>query len=191
MALPQREADYTFADYLAWDGKERIELIEGELVMQAAPSLAHQRVVRKLISALSQYLDGRKCEPIVAPFAVQLFADRRTPDNRVKTVVEPDIMVVCDPEKLQKPNCVTGAPDLIIEVLSPSTRRHDRLVKFNLYWHAGVREYWIVDPIGKWVQAFLLVNGVYQQVNVGYEGDSLRVNILDDCTIDLGAVFSE
>lgn len=185
------EVIYSYEDYASWDEDERIELINGRPFMQAAPSIAHQRVSGRIFGQLIQYLDGKTCEPFCAPVAVQLDANSRTPDSEVKTVVEPDIIVVCDPKKLKKRNCVIGAPDLVIEVLSPSTNRHDRLVKYNLYWRAGVREYWLVDPVGKWVQVFLLENGVFVQKTVGYEGDAVKVNILDDCTIDFGKVFAE
>lgn len=191
MAIPQKVEGYTFADYAAWDESERMELIDGKPVMQAVPSILHQWVVGGIYNQLSQYLAGKGCKAFVAPLAVQLFADSDTPDDKVKTVVEPDIMVICDPEKLRKGNCVTGAPDLIVEVLSPSTQRHDRLTKFNLYWSAGVREYWIVSLAEKSVQVFLLKDGEYRQADVGFEGDRLKVNILEDCEIDLAAVFAE
>ena len=105
-------------------------------------------------------------------------------------MVEPDITVVCDPSKLDNTGC-KGAPDLVMEVLSPSTQRHDRLTKFNLYQRAGVQEYWIVDPDSKSAQLFILEDGRYTAKDFGTVGDKLKVNILEDCTIDLSEVFPE
>ena len=104
-------------------------------------------------------------------------------------MVEPDISVICDPKKLDDIGC-KGAPDLIIEILSPSTRRHDLLTKFNLYLRAGVREYWIVDPANKDVQVFLLEDGHYSAKHFGSEGDKVMVNVLEDCYLDLSEIFA-
>lgn len=199
MAFPQVKGGYSFTDYLEWNAEKhsdkgthiRYELIEGQPVMLATPSIAHQIAVGNIFAQLHQYLIGRQCKVLMAPLAVALFADSQTHDDEIKTTLEPDIMVVCDPEKLRSANRVTGAPDMMVEVLSPSTQRHDRLIKFNQYWRAGVREYWIVNPNEKWVQVFLLKDGIYQQATIGFENDLLKVQILEDCTIDLGAVFTE
>lgn len=102
----------------------------------------------------------------------------------------PDIFAVCDPSKLDDIGC-KGAPDLVMEILSPSTKRHDRFTKFNLYQRAGVREYWIVDPDDKTVQVFVLEDGHYTAKDYGAVGDTVRVNVLEDCTIDLSQVFPE
>lgn len=104
--------------------------------------------------------------------------------------MEPDITVVCVLSKLDDIGC-RGAPDLVVEILSPWTHRHDRFTKFNLYQKAGVREYWIVDPDSKCVQVFTLTDGYYKAVDFGEAGDKLSVNDLDDCVIDLSQVFSE
>ena len=98
--------------------------------------------------------------------------------------------MVCDPSKLDDTGC-KGAPDLVMEILSPSTTRHDRFTKFNLYQRAGVREYWMVDPVEKSVLVFVLEDGRYAAKDFGAAGDRLRVNILEDCTIDLSQVFPE
>ena len=103
--------------------------------------------------------------------------------------MEPDISVICDPSKLDDIGC-KGAPDFIIEILSPSTNRHDKLTKFNLYQRAGVREYWIVDPVSKSVQVFVLEDGRYSAKDFGSAEEKVRVNVLEDCEIDLSQVFS-
>ena len=190
MALPAEKTRYTFADALTWGENERIEIIGGEAFMMAPPSRAHQEAVTALMGQLYDYLKGKKCKVYAAPFAVRLFEENGDHPEDVDTLVEPDISVVCDPSKLDDAGC-KGAPDLVIEILSPSTTRHDRFTKFNLYQRAGVREYWIVDSVGKTVQVFVLENGRYTAKDFGTAGDKTRVNVLDDCVIDLSEVFSE
>ena len=112
------------------------------------------------------------------------------PDNQVSTIVEPDISVVCDRNKLDDRGCA-GAPDLVVEVISPSSIRHDRLTKFNLYRRAGVREYWIVSPDEQTVQVCVLQDGSYQTVDLGVPGDVVKVNVLDGCFIELARVFRQ
>lgn len=145
MALPaeKKETIFTYADYLTWDEDERIELIDGEAVMMAPPSTSHQLISGELFRQLANFLEGKKCLAIPAPFAVRLFEREGDTPSNVRTVVEPDISVICDRNKLDAHGC-KGAPDMVIEILSPSNRRHDRLVKLDLYQRAGVREYWIV-----------------------------------------------
>ena len=105
-------------------------------------------------------------------------------------MVEPDISVICDPDKIDRIGC-RGAPDLIIEIFSPSSRRHDSLTKLNLYRRAGFREYWLVDAEAGSVQSFLLENGNYFLTGFGQYDDEMKVHVLDGCTIDLSAVFPE
>ena len=187
MPLP-KEDRYTLADVLTWDEQERIELIDGAPVMMAPPSRAHQKISGELGRQLGNYLDGKKCEVYAAPFAVRLFEKSGDRPENVDTLVEPDLSVVCDPDKLDDVGC-KGAPDLIIEVLSPSTQRHDRLVKYNLYQRAGVREYWTVDPTAKSVQTFVLEDGHYTAASFGSPDDVLKVSVLDGCFIELSKVF--
>lgn len=190
MALPAKKARYTFADCLTWEESERIEIIGGEAFMMAPPSRAHQEISGALFAQLYNFLEGKKCQVYAAPFAVRLFErDGETPED-VDTMVEPDISVVCDGDKLDNHGC-KGAPDLVIEILSPSTRRHDRLVKLDLYQRAGVREYWLVNPEETTVQVMVLTNGyLLPAADYGRE-DVARVNVLDGCFIDLGKVFAE
>ncbi len=189
MALPAEKARYTFADVLAWADEERAELIDGEVVLMAPPpSREHQEISGGLFWQLRYYLRGKKCKVYAAPFAVRLFEKDEDSPEDVDTMVEPDISIVCDSSKLDKHGC-KGAPDMVVEILSPSTRRHDRLTKYNLYQRAGVREYWIVDPTDKSVQVFTLEDGRYAAKDFGAVGDKVKVNILEDCVIDLSEVF--
>lgn len=187
MPLP-KESRYTLADALTWDERERIELIDGAPVMMAPPSRAHQEISGALFAQLHNYLDGKKCRVYAAPFAVRLFERPGDRPENVDTLVEPDLSVVCDPDKLDDIGC-KGAPDLIIEVLSPSTQRHDRLTKYNLYERAGVKEYWIVSPDERTVQVSVLTDGRYRVLEVYTEQDIAKVHVLDGCFIELSRVF--
>ena len=156
--------------------------------MMAPPTRIHQEILMELSRQLANFLEGKKCKVYPAPFAVRLFEkDGDTPED-VDTMVEPDISVVCDHDKLDKHGC-KGAPDLVVEVLSPSTQRHDRLVKLDLYQRAGVREYWIVDPDSSTVQVFMLKAGYLHPHEVYSEKDIAKVNVLDGCFIELAKVF--
>ena len=188
MPVPAPKDHYTFADCLTWGESENIEIIDGEAVMMAPPTRIHQEISGELFRQLANFLEGKKCKVYAAPFAVRLFEkDGDTPED-VDTMVEPDISVVCDHDKLDKHGC-KGAPDLVVEVLSPSTQRHDRLVKLDLYQRAGVREYWIVDPDSSTVQVFMLKDGYLHPHEVYSEKDIAKVNVLDGCFIELSKVF--
>ena len=190
MPSPQ-ENRYTLADTLSWDEQERIELIYGDPVMMAPASARnHQEASGELFGQLHNYLKGKRCKVYHVPFAVRPFERDGDDPESVDTMVEPDITVVCDPSKLDDIGC-KGAPDLVMEILSPTTQRHDKLTKFNLYQRAGVQEYWIVDPASKSVQVFVLEDGHYAAKDFGAAADKLSVNIFEDCVIDLSEVFSE
>ena len=191
MPLSAKRERFTFADCLTWDEDERIEIINGEAFMMATPSRIHQEICFEIGRQLGNYLEGKQCKVYPAPFGVRLFErDGDSPEN-VDTVVEPDISVVCDRRKLDEHGCV-GAPDLIVEVLAPSTQRHDQLVKLNLYQRAGVREYWIVDPENRTVRAMVLADDGLLHVHEVYrQEDVAKVNVLEGCFIELSKVFSE
>ena len=191
MAQPAEKARYTFADVLTWNENERIEIINGEAVMMAPPSRVHQEISGEIFRQLANYLEGKKCRVYAAPFAVRLFErDVEAPED-VDTMVEPDLSVVCDSDKLDKYGC-KGAPDVVIEILSPSTQRHARLVKLGLYQRAGVREYWIVNPEDQTVQVMLLDGGGILQLHEVYDRTGVaKINSLEGCFIELNKVFAE
>ncbi len=190
MALPAEKERYTFADVLTWAENDHIELIDGEAYMMAPPSRIHQKISGEIFRQLANYLEGKTCEVYSAPFGVRLFEkDGDTPKD-VDTIVEPDISVICDKNKLDRHGC-TGAPDMVIEILSPSTLRHDRFVKLGLYQQAGVREYWIVEPETQTVQVYTLKNGILMPCAFYGLGEVAKVNVLDGCFIELGKVFTE
>ena len=182
-----REKRYTLADALTWDESERMELIYGDPFMMAPPVRRHQEALMELSAQLHAY---KKCKVYPAPFAVRLFERDGDHPEDVDTMVEPDISVVCDVGKLDDIGC-KGAPDLVIEILSPTTQRHDKVTKFNLYQQAGVQEYWIVDPDSKSVQVFVLDGGHYVAKDFGTVKDAIKVNVLEDCAIDLSQVSTE
>ena len=191
MALPAEKERYTFADVLTWPDDERAELIDGQIVLMApAPSRGHQEISGEVFRQLANYLEGKKCKVYHAPFDVRLFEKEGDAPEDVDTVVEPDIPIVCDHSKLDDRGC-KGAPDMVVEILSPSTQRHDRLVKLGLYQRARVREYWIVDPDSSTVQVFLQRDGSLQLHEVYDRQGVAKVNVLDGCFIELSKVFSE
>lgn len=189
MEQPAREY-YTFADCLTWSEDERIEIIYGDAYMMPAPLRIHQGVLIELCGQIRDFLKDKPCKVYPAPFDVRLFEKDGDDPEDVDTVVEPDILVVCDQSKFDDYGC-KGAPDFIVEILSPSNKRHDRIVKHELYQRAGVREYWIVDPEAKNVEVFLLDKNGYLKPTELYEAtDTAKITVLNDCSIDLNAVFS-
>ncbi|MCI9097981.1 MAG: Uma2 family endonuclease [Lachnospiraceae bacterium] len=189
MALPAEKTRYTFADVLSWDEDERIEIIDGEAFMMATPSRIHQEISGELFRQLANFLEGKQCRVYPAPFGVRLFARDGDGPEDVDTLVEPDISVVCDRSKLDQHGC-KGAPEMVIEILSPSTLRHDRLVKLNLYDQAGVLEYWIVDPQNRAVQVFRRDGGAALRICEEYGHTQVaKVSVLDGCFLELSKVF--
>ena len=147
---------FTLADWRAWPEDERWELIHGVAYnMSPSPRRQHQKAAGQLFSQLERFLDGKPCQPFIAPFDVFL------PDaSDEDTVVEPDVLVVCDPDKVQDDG-VHGAPDFVAEILSDSTAYKDLGVKKQLYEASGVREYWIIHPLTRVVSVFILQNGQF------------------------------
>lgn len=175
---------YTQEDYYNLPENIRAELIEGQLYYMAAPSRLHQKILNAVNNTIYNYIRSRNgtCEVYPAPFAVKLFHDR-------DTIVEPDISVICNPDKLTVQGC-TGAPDWIIEIISPSTSSHDYIRKLNLYADAHVREYWIIDPRSSKILVYYL-----EEKNINVETysfqDKIKVNIYDDFYIDFAELNIE
>jgi Uma2 family endonuclease len=184
VAEAKDQSPYTYADVLGWADDVRAEIIDGELYMMADPSTTHEIIKRELYIPLCNFLRGKPCQAFDAPFGVRPFAKRDNSDN---THVEPDITVICDESKISERGCY-GAPDLIIEILSPSTARVDLMVKFDLYQRIGVREYWIVDPERRLVHVHHLTNGAYTTTTYDETG-AVAVHVLPGCVINLNEVF--
>lgn len=185
------EKKYTYADLLEMDDGERYEIIYGDLYMMSSPTTAHQMAFRELFLAIGLFLKGKPCQLFSAPFDVRLFEKKFDAPFNADTVVQPDIMVVCDKDKIDKNGC-KGAPDWIIEILSPYNRRHDKITKRKLYEQAGVREYWIVDPEQRCVDVYVLNDsGVLEPVELYSEKDTAKCTVLPELSIDMSTVFSE
>lgn len=178
---------YTYSDYITWDDDTRWELIDGIPYAMSAPARIHQEILGELFVQLHSFLKNKPCKVYVAPFDIRLNYD--TTDD---TVVQPDILVVCEADIRSKATLTDagcdGAPDLAVEILSPSTSRHDRIVKLQQYEKYGVREYWIVDPEINGLTVYLLENGRYF-VRTYSDSDSVPVSVVTDCVIDLSEVF--
>ena len=187
----KRDERFSYGDYLTWNDDQRWELIDGvPYGMSPAPGVAHQRTVGALHFQLYSFLRNNPCQLFVAPFDVRL-PEVDESDDLVETVVQPDLLVICDREKLDKAGC-RGAPDLVVEVLSPGTAQKDQKIKFHRYERAGVREYWIVDPAAKSVMLFFLgSNGRYGHPTVANGGERLTAGIFPGLEIDLTELFAE
>jgi Uma2 family endonuclease len=184
---------YTYADYLTWLDDKRRELIDGFIHLMSGPLRRHARASLKLTRSIGNFIEKKKgkCHVYYAPFDVRLPLHGSTDDNKIYDVVQPDICVVCDMSKLDDKGCI-GAPDLIVEVLSPSTLKHDWNYKFNLYEAAGVREYWIVDPKAKLTYVFLLQPDGNYDLGTVYEcNQKAPVHILEGLEIDLNKLFED
>jgi Uma2 family endonuclease len=189
--LLKAQERFTYADYLTWPENERWELIDGvPHAMSPAPSRLHQEISGMLFGSFFQNLKGKKCKLYAAPFDVRLSEGPEKKDDDIETVVQPDIVVVCDHGKLDDRGCC-GAPDLVIEILSPSTSKMDMQDKFFLYQRVGVKEYWVVHPSEKTVMVFHLnEQGEYGRADMYADEDKVAVPLLGDIVIDLKEVFA-
>ncbi|MDR2785019.1 MAG: Uma2 family endonuclease [Treponema sp.] len=181
---------YTYADYLGWDTDERYEIINGVAWMMAAPSVAYQTVSRELLGQFWNFLKGKACEVFAAPLDVRLFPKEDGSDD---TIVQPDILVVCDKSKIADNRACKGAPDLVIEIRSPSNTEVPLLLKFTKYLKAGVREYWLIDPETKDIQVHVLgkENGTNHYISTVYSNiQSLDVSILPGLAVDFTGIWN-
>ena len=176
MAIPERKP-YTEEDYENIPEEIHAELVNGQIYYQAAPGRIHQKILMALAKTIANYIDTKKgdCEVYPAPFAVSL-------SDGGKHIVEPDISVICDPGKLTDRGC-EGAPDWIIEIISPGNSSHDYVTKLNLYQAAGVREYWIVNPINRSIFVYYLEETMFKALSYTFN-DKIKVNIYGDLEID-------
>ncbi|MFC7391843.1 Uma2 family endonuclease [Scopulibacillus cellulosilyticus] len=189
MSLIDNREEMTYAEYLKWDEGKRCEVLDGQVIsMTPARTPDHQRVLRELAVEFAMYLRGKECETFTSPIDVCLFDKKKTDINKIKNWVQPDLIVVCDENKIDNKRII-GPPDLAAEILSPSTAKNDRILKFNKYEEAGIKEYWIVDPYNQVIEVYLLEDGTYQRQGMFFRKDVIKVNILSDLEIDLKNVF--
>jgi Uma2 family endonuclease len=187
-ALPQEKPWYTYADYKEWelDEGERWEIIYGEAYAMSAPNTRHQEILGGLFNQFYNFLKGKPCKVYPAPFDVRLFYAEDESDD---TVVQPDIVVICD-EKKRGPEGCRGAPDLVVEILSPSNTAVEMERKRKLYREAGVREYWLVDSENKGLTVYRFHNGEILTSAYG-SADTVSVAVLPGLNIPLEEVFAE
>jgi Uma2 family endonuclease len=166
MGLPRRdEQRHSYGDYRHWPEDLRYELIDGVAYSMApAPSLRHQDILGEIFRQVANALRAGPCRPFIAPFDVRLPRVNEA-DDQIATVVQPDLSVVCDPSRLDERGC-RGAPDWIVEVLSPATAGHDQILKRDVYERAGVREYWLVHPVDRVVMVYRLAAGEFGKLEV-------------------------
>ena len=188
---PDPSVSYTYADYLQWKFEERVELIKGQIFkMSPAPNLKHQQISGRLFYEIYNYLKGKNCQVFVAPFDVRLPVRNKKKPEEISTVVQPDICIVCDETKLDERGCC-GAPDLIIEILSPGNTKKEVKIKFNLYQEAGVKEYWVVYPAEENIAVFILnEEGHYDGAKIYASGDKIHSTAVRGMSIDMDDVFS-
>jgi Uma2 family endonuclease len=184
---------YSYADYLTWADDKLREIINGIVYLFAAPKLKHAAAVISFLGRALPFIRNRKgkCQIFTAPFDVRFPKNGETDNDKIFDVVQPDIVVVCDPSKLDENGCI-GAPDLIVEVNSPSTSKRDLNLKFNLYETSGVKEYWVVYPYDKAVTVFLLQpDGNYDAGTLYEAGRATQVPVqtLEGLVIDLDELF--
>jgi len=184
---------YTYADYLTWVDDVRRELHDGFIkLMTPAPSSKHQEISFNLSGIFRSFILNKKCKGFAAPSDVRFPKNRKSlEDKQVYTVLQPDLYVVCDLSKIDARGCL-GAPDLIIEIVSPKNPKRDLKDKFDIYQEHGVREYWIVNPNDENVSVFFLdEKGKFQLIGMYAEDDKIPVNIFDgDLKVDLMEVFT-
>ena len=180
---------YTYADYLTWDMEEMVELIKGKIFKKAAaaPKRIHQKAAASLGNKFYNFLEGNICEVYFAPFDVRLPVKSKK-DDKVNTVVQPDICIVCDPEKLDERGCI-GAPDLVMEIMSPGNKQLELQYKYEVYEESGVKEYWLLDPDAVTLLIYSLVNGNYQPSKLMTTGDIVKSMVIKGFELDLEEFF--
>lgn len=178
---------YTYADYLTWTFDERLELIRGKIYDKSeSPTTNHQKVSRQIGFYLYQFLEEIPVEVFYAPFDVRLSTEKDY--KKIITVVQPDICVICDPNKIDEKGCA-GSPDIVVEIVSPGNTKTEMKVKFDLYEESKIQEYWIVQPIDKTVLVYQLEKGKYINHKPLTDSDILTSKVIPGFELDLEKVF--
>jgi Uma2 family endonuclease len=187
---PDPSITYTYADYLQWKFKERLELFRGKIFKLGAPNLSHQTVGGKLFYELYNFMKGKTCLVFIAPFDIRLPVKNRKKDNEITTVVQPDVGVVCDPAKIDERG-ICGAPDLVVEILSPGNSKKEVTLKYELYEEAGVREYWVINPTEENLVVFLLnAEGKFGNAKMYAGGQRLSAATVPGFSIEVDEIFT-
>lgn len=186
---PDPSLSYTYADYLKWDFEERLELIRGRIFKMSGPNRKHQTISLRLTLKISSFLQNN-CQLYVAPFDVRLPVKNRKKDHEVTTVVQPDLCVICDESKLDERGCC-GAPDLMVEILSPGNTRKEMRIKLKLYEESGVKEYWIISQVKENVKVYVLnETGKYTEAKKFDRGDRIASSTIQGLEFDTDDMFT-
>jgi len=189
-----RTKKYNYGDYILWQFQERVELLKGHLFPMAAPNVRHQQISLALTLAIGAFLRKNPCQLFTAPFDVRLpLPSRRITGAKIDTVVQPDLCVICDKAKLDKQGCI-GAPDLIVEILSPGNSKREMKDKFELYQEAGVLEYWVIDPVHNLAFTYSINSDTHKFVPIVpvlTDEDYLESTLFEGLKIALADVFPE
>ena len=181
---------YSYADYLTWHFNERVELIRGWISkISPAPGTTHQAVSWDIAYYFANYFRKTNCKTFAAPFDVRLLDSKKSKNNQqVFSVVQPDICVICDEKKIDERGCV-GAPDLIIEIVSPGNSKREMKTKYELYEENGVREYWIANPLEKNIMLYVLKAKKYHLKKIYFDDDAIESILFKGLVIDLKEIF--
>lgn len=179
---------YTYADYFKWRFDERVELIKGKVFrMSPAPNRIHQEIAGNVYRRLGNFLEGKECRVYTAPFDVRL-PRKGKDDKEIVTVLQPDVCVVCDLSKLDMRGCF-GAPDIVVEVLSPGNNAKELKNKYDVYEESGVKEYWLVSPQDQWVRTYTLTDGKFVESPFLLAGDVVTSDILPGFSLEIAELF--
>lgn len=183
---------YTYADYLSWKFEQALEVIKGKILPMAAPSRTHQKLSWRLTVIFNEHFKGHHCEAYAAPFDVRLYDRKKSlkADRDIYTVVQPDLCVICDLDKLDERGCL-GAPDLVVEILSPGNSSREMKIKKNLYAECGVREYWVADPTHETVTRYNLEpdGETYGRPLIFVSDEAMPSVAFPDFVLELGELF--
>lgn len=186
---PEPKDKYSYADYITWPDEFKCEIIDGVIYeMSPAPNMNHQKIVGKIFVIFSNFLEGKVCTPFIAPFDTRFRNIDGSPDDEIYTIVQPDIAVICDKSKITTSYC-EGAPDLVVEVLSPSTGFRDQTEKLQLYEKHGVREYWVVNPEACYIMIYHHNGHEFNKPEYFKAEDTLISRVLEGFRVCLREIF--
>lgn len=186
---PSPEFTYTYADYLKWQFEERLELFRGKVFKMSGPNTKHQVVSGNLFYIMRSYLPDSPCKVFCAPFDIRLPVQNRKNDNEITTVVQPDICIVCDKEKIDQRG-ICGTPDLVVEILSPGDSKKEVRLKYELYEEAGVKEYWIINPVEENLVIYILNDeGKFAGGKMYAGGDTIKSFAVQGLQVHVNDIF--
>ncbi|OGK06433.1 MAG: hypothetical protein A2W80_11150 [Candidatus Riflebacteria bacterium GWC2_50_8] len=187
-SVKRKQQRYSYADYLTWDDDNRYEIIDGEVFDMTSPSIMHQSISGELFRQMANFFDNKPCRVFAAPLDV-LLAKNAGKSDEIFTVVQPDIMVVCDPKKIEERGIV-GAPDLVVEIISPSTSSKDNIIKRRIYEQAGVKEFWLISPLERLIRVNKLgIDGCFEREEIYDDTAPIAIAQFTGLSIDCRRLF--